>query len=126
MLWSLLKIQRLLVGIPESFEKIRKNDLWMTIFVAIEDIIFFLISSCILSVAFYYGNNGNFRIYAFVCAVVSAVFYVKTVGALSEKLALKIRELVFKIAQKVKAFWIKIKKSVSRKRGNKIGKNQNS
>ena len=92
-LWELSIIQRILLGIGERAEfPAKKRELSVFVFVLVQDVSFFVAAACVIAVAFYYGNNGNFRIVGLLFAAFGAVAYVKTVGRLTEKVAIKTRK----------------------------------
>ena len=117
-LWELFKIFRILFGIseyPQSKSKKGKGfAFWAVLF---QDVSFFVLSACFTSVAFYYGNNGNFRIYALVVIAVGFWVYTKTLGALSVKLARCVRGLVCKFVGKLRRA---VKRAVSFLRKKKL------
>ena len=115
-LWELFKVFRILFGISEYPQsKKGKGIAFWTVF--LQDVSFLALSACFTSVAFYYGNNGNFRIYALVVIAVGFWTYTKTLGALSVKLACCIRELVCKFVGKLRRA---VKRAVSFLRKKKL------
>ena len=105
-LWSFLRIQRILLGVGERAEiSAKKRKIYIFLFVLVQDVSFFAAAACVLAVAFYYGNNGNFRIFALLFAALGAVAYVKTVGRITERSVEKIRNLFIKFLNKLKSVY---------------------
>lgn len=93
-LWEFFRIQRILLGIGEQIKiSSCKRDIVKLLFVFVQDVSFFVAAACVLAVAYYYGNNGNFRIFALFFAALGAFVYLKTAGRLTERAAIGLRRL---------------------------------
>ena len=81
-LWDFFRIQRILFGIPECVvPRLKDKNLAACVLVALQDLLFLVLAACVLAVAFYYGNNGNFQLYALAFAALGMTVYSKTVGS---------------------------------------------
>ena len=140
-LWDFFRIQRILFGIPECVvPRLKDKNLEACVLVALQDLLFLVLAACVLAVAFYYGNNGNFQLYALAFAALGMTVYLKTVGVLTERIAVWMLNAAKKVAKHIKLLaaaisekFINLVKKVKLRRAEKkskrqfeIGKYQNS
>ena len=129
-LWDFFKVLRIAFSIKDGPNC--KGAHFVIVF--FEDVVFCILSGCLVSVMLYYGNEGRFRSFAVFGTVLGFAAYRVSIGALiigvSKKLFLHLHKLMAKvkgflstklrrIRQLLKERIIKIKEAF------KIGKHQN-